>query len=272
MATEQRGGPSGMVDDNVQRWAPRVLAVLLTYGLWYGTAAVFPENLMPYPIETLELAWGLYASGQAIQQLIPTLSRIAVSFISAMIIGTLLGVAMGSTDFGQKYLSPFIIIGLALPSIALAAISRLIFGFSFIAPVVAATIAVFPFITVNIWKGVENVDQSLLKMSDAFEMSNWRLLRRVIIPNTAPSLFAAIRFGLALSWKVVTVVEVFAASDGIGFMVSSSYDSFQFAEAFAWAVVFIVIVIFIEYLVLKPLERQMFEYRQDVEVDLVGAR
>jgi ABC-type nitrate/sulfonate/bicarbonate transport system permease component len=272
MATEQRDGIVGSLDDNVQRWAPRVLAIVLTYGLWYGTASIFPENLMPYPVETLGLAWGLYASGAAIEQLIPTLSRIAVAFVCAMTIGILLGIAMGSTDFGQKYFSPFVVIGLALPSIALAAISRLIFGFTFIAPVIAATVAVFPFITVNIWKGVENVDQELLEMSSAFDISNRRLLRRVIIPNTAPSLFAAIRFGLALSWKVVTVVEVFAASNGIGFMVSSAYDSFRFAEAFAWAVVFMVIVIFVEYLVLKPLERRMFEYRQDVELDLVGVR
>lgn len=272
MATEQRGKTAQLFDDNLKRWAPRIVAVVFTYGLWYGIASVFPQNLMPYPIETLELAWGLYASGAAIEQLIPTLSRIAVAFVCAMVIGILLGIAMGSTDFGQKYFSPFVIIGLALPSIALAAISRLVFGFSFIAPVVAATIAVFPFITVNIWKGVENVDQSLLEMSNAFDISNRRLLRRVIIPNTAPSLFAAIRFGLALSWKVVTVVEVFASSNGIGFMVSSSYDSFRFAESFAWAVVFMVVVIFVEYLVLKPLERRMFEYRQDVEFDLVGVQ
>jgi len=272
MATEQRGGIAGALDDNIQRWTPRVLAVVLTYGLWYGIASVFPENLMPYPIETIEIAWGLYASGAAIEQLIPTLSRIAVAFVCAMTVGILLGIAMGSTEFGQKYFSPFVVIGLALPSIALAAIARLIFGFTFIAPVTAATVAVFPFITVNIWKGVESVDQELLSMSSAFGISNRRLLRRVIVPNTAPSLFAAIRFGLALSWKVVTVVEVFAASNGIGFMVSSSYDSFRFAEAFGWAVVFMVIVIFVEYLVLKPLEHRMFAYRQDVELDLVGVR
>lgn len=272
MATERRNRIGGLLDGGFSRWAPRVFALVFTYGLWYGIASVFPDNLMPFPIETLELTWGLYASGAAFQQLAPTLSRIAVAFVFAMTLGILMGIAMGSTDFGQKYFAPFVVIGLALPSIALAAITRLIFGFSFIAPVVAATVAVFPFITVNIWKGVENVDQSLLKMSSSFDISNRRLLRRVIIPNTAPSLFAAIRFGLALSWKVVTVVEVFASSNGIGFMVSSTYDSFQFAEAFAWAVVFMVVVIFVEYLVLKPLERRMFEYRQDVEIDLVGVR
>jgi ABC-type nitrate/sulfonate/bicarbonate transport system permease component len=270
--TERRVGIGERLDGGVRRWFPRVLAIVFTYFLWYGLASVFPNQLMPYPIETLQLTWGLYASGAAIEQLIPTLSRIVVAFVCAMTIGILFGVAMGSTDFGQKYFSPFVVIGLALPSIALAAITRLIFGFSFLAPVVAATVAVFPFITVNIWKGVENVEGDLLAMSDAFDLSNRRLLRRVIVPNIAPSLFAAVRFGLALSWKVVTVVEVFAASSGIGFMVSSSYDTFRFAEAFAWAVVFMIVVIFVEYLLLKPLERRMFAYRQDVDFDLVGVQ
>jgi len=270
MATERRTRLEGILDGGFSRWAPRVLALVFTYALWYGIASVFPENLMPFPIETLQLTWGLYASGAAIEQLIPTLSRIVVAFVGAMAVGILLGVAMGSTDFGQKFFSPFVVIGLALPGIALAAIMRLIFGFSFVAPVLAAVIGVSPFITVNIWKGVENVDQALLEMGDSFDIGNGRLLRRIIVPNIAPSLFAAIRFGLALCWKIVTVVEVFAASNGIGFMVSSTYDSFRFAESFAWAVVFMIVVIFVEYLLLKPLERRMFEYRQDVDFRLTG--
>lgn len=270
METEQRAPSLPLPGGRLGEWLPRVIAVVFTYLLWYGIATVFPRNLMPYPIETLALTAQLYASGAAFEHLVPTLSRIGVAFVLAMTLGNLIGIAMGSTDFGQKYFAPYVVIGLSLPSIALAAITRLIWGFTFIAPVVAATIAVTPFITINIWKGVENVDQSLLEMADSFDVSNRRLLKRVIIPNTAPSLFAAVRFGLALSWKVVTVVEVFAASSGVGFMVSYTYDSFRFAQAFAWAVVFMVVVIFVEYLLLRTIERRMFEYRQDVDFDLMG--
>ncbi|MFC3959275.1 ABC transporter permease [Halovivax cerinus] len=272
MATSTRTSVLDTVDVSVRRWAPRVVAIGLTYGLWYVIATMFPSDLMPYPLETLELTWDLYVSGQAFTHLIPSLSRIGIAFVAAMIIGTGVGVAMGSTNFGQLYFAPFVVIGLALPSVALAAIMRLIFGYTFVAPVVAATLAVVPFVTVNIWKGVENIDQDLLEMASSFDVSNLRLLWRIVIPNTAPSLFAATRFGLALSWKVVTVVEVFAASSGIGYMVNRTYQSFRFEQSFAWAVVFIVVVIFVEYLVLKPLERRMFEYRQDVDFDFGGVR
>ena len=260
------------VDGGIRRWTPRVLALLLTYGLWYFIADAFPNNLVPYPIETLQITWELYVTGAAFDHLVPTLSRISVAFVAAMLLGIGIGVAMGSTDFGAKYFAPFLVIGLALPSVALAAITRLVFGYTFIAPVVAATIAVVPFVTINIWKGVENIDQGLLEMGTSFDVSNGRLLRRIIIPNTAPSLFAAVRFGLALSWKVVTVVEVFASSSGIGYKVSQAYQSFQFERSFAWAVVFIVVVVFIEYLVLKPLERRMFEYRPDADMEFTTAR
>ena len=272
MATRSETDWRGFVDEGARRWTPRVLAILLTYGLWFGIADVFPNNLVPYPIETLQITLELYASGAALDHLLPTLSRIAVAFVLAMVLGIAIGIAMGSTDFGEKYFAPFLVIGLALPSVALAAITRLVFGYTFVAPVVAATIAVVPFVTINVWKGVENIDQGLLEMGSSFNLANARLLQRIVIPNTAPSLFAAIRFGLALSWKVVTVVEVFAASSGIGYKVSQAYQSFQFEQSFAWAVVFIVVVVFIEYLVLKPLERRMFEYRPDAEMELVSAR
>lgn len=259
------------VRHQLDRWFPRVFGIAFTFALWYTIATVFPNQLMPYPLETLSVTVDLYTSGVAIKHLRVSLIRIFIGFLGAMALGTTTGIIMGSTDFGEKFLAPFVVMGLAIPTVALAAIMTLIWGFTFAAPVAAATFSVFPFVAINIWKGVENIDSELLEMSSAFGVSNYRLLRRVIIPNTAPSLFAAIRFGLALSWKVVTVTEIFASSSGIGYKVLQSYDLFRFTETWAWAIVFLVVIILVEYLIFKPIERRAFAYRPDAEFELVGA-
>jgi ABC-type nitrate/sulfonate/bicarbonate transport system permease component len=63
--------------------------------------------------------------------------------------------------------------------------------------------------------------------------------------------------------------EVFAASSGIGYKTIFAYQSFNYSLAWAWALLFIVIIVLIEYGVFKPLERRVFEYRQDADLSII---
>jgi ABC-type nitrate/sulfonate/bicarbonate transport system permease component len=276
MAVEEATGAADWRDGELAtRWLPRALGVALAWALWRGVALWFeltsPVNPVPAPLETLLAAAELYYTGAAFTHLLPTLGRILVGFVGAMVLGGTMGVLMGTTGYGERFFSPFVVMGLALPSVALAAIARLVFGFSFLAPTSAAVVAVAPFVAVNVWKGVEGLNHDLLTMADSFEVSNRRLLQRVVVPDIAPSLFAASRFGLALSWKVVTVAEVFASSSGVGYKVAQTRGAFQYTQTWAWAVVFLLIVVLVEYLLFQPLERRAFDYRDD-EFELAGAR
>lgn len=133
-----------------------------------------------------------------------------------MILGTGVGVVMGVNNYGQRRTIPYVVIGYSIPAIAWAAISTLIFGFSDLAPIVAALLVTFPYVAANVWKGVENVDGKLIQMSTSFDVPKRRLLFRMLLPNTAPALFAAVRIGLATSWKILIIAEMFAASRGVG--------------------------------------------------------
>lgn len=237
---------------------------------WYALAAVFPENLMPYPLEVLQLTWGLVAEGTAWRHLWATIYRTLWGFLGAMILGTALGVVMGANNYGQRLTIPYVVIGYSIPAIAWAAISTLIFGFSDLAPIFATVLVTFPYIAANVWKGVENVETDLVRMSKSFGVPKPRLLFRMLLPNTAPALFAAVRIGLATAWKIVTIAEMFAASKGVGYKIIQSYEAVRFQEAWAWAVLFMVLILVIEYVFFKPLERKAFEYRQEADISIVG--
>lgn len=246
---------------------PRFVGLGLFVAGWYLLAWVFPNELMPYPIETILLAWELTQSGIILTHLVDTLYRTLLGFAGAMVLGIFVGVVMGTNQFGLKFFSPYLIIGLSIPAIAWAAIGTIIFGFSILSPVVATIAVTFPFVAINVWKGVENINADLVKMSQAFGVSNFRLVRRLILPNAAPELFSGVRFGMAISWKIVTIAELFAASSGVGYKLVQAYERYQFERAWAWAVVFMIVVLAIEYFILRPLERRAYQYRQDAELE-----
>lgn len=253
-----------------REWVARLFGIGAGFAAWVGLASVFPNELMPFPAETFALAWDLAVSGSATTHIVWTLGLTFLGFLGAMLLGSAVGVVMGINDYGRRFTTPYIIAGLAVPAVAIAAAATLVFGFGPTAPVVATVALNFPFVAINVWKGVESLEADYIEMGRSFNVSKPRLLRRVIIPNAAPSLFTAMRIGLALSWKVVTVVEIFAGSRGVGYKIMQTYQLYRFEEAWAWAVLFIAVILVIEYGVFKPLERKVFEYRQDADFELLG--
>lgn len=244
----------------------RLSAVVLAFLGWFALASVFPNQLMPYPVETIVLTWDLIRTGIVLPHLGATLWRTFWGFLGAIIVGTSLGILMGTNEYWLRFLFPYVVFGFALPAVVWAAISTLTFGIGFLAPVIATIAVTFPFISINVWKGTENIDVSLVEMSESFGVSKPRLLLRCIIPNTAPQLFSSLRFGLAISWKIVTVAEIFASTSGIGYKLIQAYDAYLFERAWAWALVFIVIILLIEFGIMRPLERRVFKYRPEADI------
>lgn len=68
-------------------------------------------------------------------------------------------------------------------------------------------------------------------MAQAFDLSNFHVLRRIIMPNSAPNPFAATRIGVALTLKIVPISEIVAATNGIGYKVVQAYKSPVFKES-----------------------------------------
>lgn len=270
MATRHFTAPTGLRRLLDEPWVARAFGLALGLVVWTGLASVFPNQLMPYPFETLELAYGLIEAGTAWPNLSITLQRTLWGFLGAMVIGLVLGVLMGVNNYGQKFFTPYVIIGLSIPGVAWALVGTLVFGFSILSPVSATIITVYPYIAIDVWKGVENIEADLVNMSKAFRVSRRRMLRRLILPNAAPFLFSAFRFGLAISWKVVTVVEIFASSSGVGYQAIQAYEVYRFETAWAWMVLFIIVILVIEYVFVKPLERKIFAYRHDADFTILG--
>jgi len=275
MASQDQTVPISGIEDPLlgtiyNEWLPRIIGLGLGLGLWYAIAATFPEGLLPGPVSTGTALYELVESGPVWEHLWATLSRSLIGFAGASVLGVVVGVLMGLSNFGERFSTPYVIIGLSIPGIAWAAIWTIMTGLGGQAAILATIVTVFPYITLNVWKGVENIDPDLLRMSRSFNISRGRLLRRMVLPSVAPALFTAGRFGLAIAWKVETAAELFATSNGIGKRAFETFTRFQYSRTMAWAALFVIVIVLFEFLVFRPLERKVFEYRQDADFDVLN--
>jgi NitT/TauT family transport system permease protein len=98
-------------------------------------------------------------------------------------------------------------------------------------------------------------------MSKADHAGRLRIIASVIAPQIAPALLASARFGLGLIWKMVLFVELLGRSDGVGYKIEFYYQSFNMSEVMAYALLFVMIMLFLEIVVLGKLEHHLFKWR-----------
>lgn len=197
---------------------------------------------------------------------IETLRRVIYGFLLTIAIGTIWGVLMGWSTFWEKALQDYITIGLALPSLFAAVFAAMWFGNTDTTPMVAGALISFPFLTQNVYEGAKDIDNELLKMSTAFDLSRRRVVWRVIVKSVLPEWFAGARYAFAICWKVTTLAEFIVAPSGIGYMIQLQMSIFSLSGVLAWTFIFTFIILILEYGVLRRIETRVFSWREETSI------
>jgi ABC-type nitrate/sulfonate/bicarbonate transport system permease component len=213
-------------------------------------------------LSTLELLGSL----DWVHHVAVTLRRTLLGFLVTMVVGTVLGVLMGWSDFFGDALKDYVIIGLALPSLFAVVFSAMWFGISDATPMMAAAAISFPFVTQGIFQSVQDIDADLLDMSSAFDVSRLRVARRVVVGSIMPEWFAGARYAFAICWKITTLAEFLVGTDGIGFMIGFEMDQLSITGVLTWTFLFMMIIVVVEYGVFQRVEKLVFDWRQTDEI------
>lgn len=245
------------------------LALLIV--IWYFFAHVvgLSETVSTPAIVATE-TYALFISFEWIEHLITTGIRVLAGFAVSMLVGTVLGLMLGLSDFWKVALKDWVLIGLALPSLMVVVFSAMWFGFSIGTPIASATLIAFPFVTQSIYEGIDDIDAGLYSMSEAFNISKRRVTRRIVIPAVAGEWFAGARFAFAASWKLVTLAELFVANSGFGFMIQYQVRQLSLSGILSWVLIFTTIMLLIEYGVFQQIEKRVFAWRQSSDVGFIA--
>mgnify|MGYP001176060295 CR=1 FL=1 len=99
------------------------------------------------------------------------------------------------------------------------------------------------------------------EVSKFYNISNQKLLTKVIFPQLYPYLMSAARSGLSLIWKIVLVVELLGRSDGVGFKLYGFFQFFDISGILAYTLSFVAVIIFVEFVFVRPLEKRLTDWR-----------
>ena len=248
------------------RWSAgwnRLLSAVALLALWQGAAlALHDPALLTSPLATLQAGYAELMRGELLFHVGITLARVAVAFTLAMLIGSAIGIALGRSQTLDQIFNGWLVIGLNLPALVTMVLCYMWFGLTEVAAILAVTINKVPTVAAIVREGTKALDRSLFEMTQVFNVKPTRVLTHVILPQLEPSLMAAARAGLALTWKIVLVVELLGRPNGVGFQIRSFFNFFDIASILAYSLAFIAAVIAIETFLLQPIDRRLGRWRR----------
>ena len=237
----------------------KVCAIVIALLVWHLAAvALGQEILLVSPIRVIQQLSVLCREMSFWQSILFTLTRITGGFLSALIMGTILGVIAARVHNLEVLLWPYMAVIKASP-VASFIILCLIWTSSDNLSVIISFLIVLPVVYTNILQGMKATDKKMLEMASVYRLSTWKTIKYIYIPALKPYFTAACSIAVGMSWKSGTAAEVIGIPGGsIGEKLYKAKVYLSSADLLAWTLVIIVISVLCEKLVIL-LVRKFYE-------------
>jgi ABC-type nitrate/sulfonate/bicarbonate transport system permease component len=156
-----------------------------------------------------------------------SLYRALGGFALAAVVGIFLGVLMGRSKLVAGLLDPFFSGTYAVPKLALFPIFIFVFGIGSLSKVALVFLECLYPIVIMSYHGARSVNRVLLWSAQNMGASRGATLRRVVIPASAPFIFAGFRVAVPVAMIVVVITEMVSSADGLGYLVIYSLSSLR---------------------------------------------
>jgi ABC-type nitrate/sulfonate/bicarbonate transport system permease component len=207
------------------------LAILLAWQLWTAHAqSQFFPRLSTILVEFRDL-W-LFA--QFGEHVVPSLERVALGFGIAVVAGIALGIPIGLSRNLRLWAMPHIEWWRAVPPPALLPISIVLLHSIENRQKVAfiAFFCVFP-VLLNTIDGVRGIDPTLIETARAYGIPRRERIWRLVLPAASPQIAAGMRTSLSLAVITMVLAEYFSSTNGVGYVLLISKNTYQMAPMWA---------------------------------------
>ncbi|WP_231618830.1 ABC transporter permease [Nonomuraea sp. SBT364] len=223
--------------------ASRWLLLIVLVALWeWGTRAA-GSAFFPPPSTIVTRMHAMWFSGPpdrlfltelAVENVLPSLGRMAGGLAAGAVAGVALGLALGLSARVYDYLDGVLQFLRAIPPPALVTVFLVVFGFGLRMQLAFIMFSIVWPVLLNTADGARSVEPLHLDTGRAFRLSRAERVFLVVLPSALPKIFAGLRLALSLSLIVTVFAELLpGTTNGIGFQLTVAYSSFNLPAMWA---------------------------------------
>jgi len=239
-----------------QRVIDLALLLIGLLALWQMLSMMVGASAVTAPADTLDYAVGLMRTADFWRHAAASGHALALASVIAMLGGLILGLLLGLNRLAGDVADPILLTMFSIPKITLYPIVLLIFGLGLSAKVAFGVMhGIFP-VAIFALNGVRNIKPIYLRAARSLSLTPANTALTVLLPAALPEIVAGLRVGFAATILGTLIGEMFASSEGLGFLLVRSLDNHEVAQTLSLAL-FLFVLAGLANAILLALEKRL---------------
>lgn len=218
---------------------------------WVGETTLIPLSAMLGELTTLLF------DGTLTPHIEQTFTAVFGAFALAVVTGIPAGIALWRVNTLKQILDPYLLIYYAIPFFAFYPLLISLLGLG-IAPIllIAWGFSVV-IIVMNTASGLSEIPEAYVLAGRDMNLSSWQMLRYVYLPASVPYVFTGLKLGFVYSLIGTIASEFILAENGLGWLISYSYNNFDIRGMYA-AMLLVILLAIIMNTILALIENRLY--------------
>ncbi len=206
-----------------------ILSFALLLGGWWLAAALdlAKDIFLPTPADVWNRAVELVKDGTLWDDTRTSFVRITIGFLIATAMALPIGILIGTYRAAEAGIEPTIDFIRYMPAVAFVPLSIVWVGVDETQKWLIIWIGTFFQQVLLVMDNVKRVPREYVDIGYTLGMKDRTVLRRVILPASAPAIWDTLRITLGWAWTWLVVAELVAAADGLGHRIVVAQRFFQ---------------------------------------------
>jgi len=173
-----------------------------------------PQYIMPRPSQ---IVTALFTEWKFIwPHFLTTLYELLVGFAIGGSIGFILAAVITQFPFVEKVVTPYILLLVTTPMLALVPLLILRFGFGSEPRIIAVALASGPMVMINSATGFRRVDLAKIALARSFGASTLQIFTKIRIPMAMPMIIVGLMVGSIFGLLTTVGAEMVGGAEGLG--------------------------------------------------------
>ncbi|MBK1796086.1 ABC transporter permease [Devosia sp. WQ 349] len=148
--------------------------------------------------------------------LVTTICELLIGFSIGASIGFILAAVITQFPFAEKIITPYILLLVTTPMLALVPLLVLRFGFGWEPRIIAVALASGPMVMINSATGFRRVDLAKIALAKSFGASTFQIFTKIRIPMAMPMIMVGLMIGSIFGLLTTVGAEMVGGAEGLG--------------------------------------------------------
>ncbi|MGP1437806.1 MAG: ABC transporter permease [Treponema sp.] len=184
-------------------------------------------------------------------------------YFYGVVIGLITGIACGYSKFVNYWISPFMKLLGAVPSLTWIPVIMVFAQTLFQGAVIVLAFGVWYSVTMASYVGIKNIDKSYYEAAKTLGANEYQLVLKVAIPSALPHIFQGLVLGMSSACLALLAAEMMGVESGLGWYIAWQKGWAKFSNMYAAIIIICIIFVIVNY-TLNYAKRKVLKWQEGV--------